>query len=67
MKIFVNQSKCQGHAMCFAQAPAVYPLDDLGYTALNGEIDVPADLEQAARRGARACPEQAIMIVETGS
>ena len=67
MKISVDQSKCQGHAMCFAQAPEVYPLDDLGYTALNGQIDVPDEVEQAARRGARACPEQAIAIVEAGS
>ncbi len=63
MKINVNRAKCQGHAMCFANGPDVYPLDDLGYTALDGEVEVPDSLAEQARRGALVCPERVITIV----
>ena len=63
MRIRVDREQCSGHAMCFAQAPGVYELDDLGYNALSGEAEVPAGLEEEARRGAQACPERAITIV----
>jgi ferredoxin len=42
----------------------VYPLDDLGYNSLEGEVQVPEGMEQAARWGADACPENAITIIE---
>ncbi|MGW2824361.1 ferredoxin [Streptomyces sp. NPDC001443] len=61
MKITVNTRLCSGHARCAATAPDLYRLDDNGY-ALPVEAGVPADLEQQAREGARACPEHAITI-----
>ena len=63
MKIHVDRSKCQGHAMCFTHAPEIYPLDDLGYTALDGEHDVAPGQEDAAERGAKACPERVITVL----
>ncbi len=50
--------------MCNSQAPEVYELDDLGYNAIDGEIEVDDVLAESARRGARACPERAITIVD---
>lgn len=62
MKIRVDRSACTGHAMCNFNAPGVFPLDDLGYNALDGEIEIPDELADQARRGALACPEQAITV-----
>jgi len=63
MKVLVQEGKCQGHARCLAEGPDVYVLDDLGYNTSNVE-DVPAHLADQARRGALACPEQALIVVE---
>jgi ferredoxin len=62
MRVEVDQSKCTGHARCFATAEDLFPLDDDGYTATSG-FDVPADREDDARLGATVCPEQAITVV----
>jgi ferredoxin len=42
-------------------APEVYEADDDGYCATRS-LDVPAELEEAARRGATSCPERAITL-----
>jgi ferredoxin len=62
VRIHVERSLCQGHARCNAVAPEVYPLDDLGYTNLDGEIEVSDELAHATIRGARSCPEMVISI-----
>src|SRR5215471_18775383 len=64
VKIRVDRSMCQGHAMCNMAAPDVYLLDDLGYNALHGEIEVAEALAEQAHRGALVCPERAITIIE---
>ena len=61
MKIKVDHTKCQGNARCWALAAQVYTLDDSGYI-VEGDITVPAGLEDLARRGARACPERALTV-----
>lgn len=63
MKIRIDKQRCVGNARCWALAPDLYPLDDEGYISVE-EVDVPAGLEELARRGARACPERVIEIVE---
>jgi ferredoxin len=63
MKIRIDKARCVGHARCAAVAPEIYELDDDGYIAVD-EIDVPAGKEDIARRGARACPERVITVVE---
>ena len=61
LKICVDASLCSGHARCAAIAPDIFRLDDNGYCASDGD-DVPDGREDAARRGARACPERAIAL-----
>jgi ferredoxin len=61
MRIVVDADRCQGHARCHAEGPAVYVLDDLGYNSTSID-DVPVELQMQARRGAMACPEYAITI-----
>ncbi len=63
MKIVVNHEKCSGHARCFAAAADFFVLDDDGYNRMP-PTDVPKALAEAARKGARACPERAITVVE---
>lgn len=63
LRIKVDRGLCSGHARCAAVAAEVYRLDDDGYCISDGD-EVRAEQEQLARRGARACPERAIEIVE---
>ena len=64
MKVSIDRATCTGHARCAALGPEFYQLDDDGYNAMNGEVDVPAGLEQQARDGADGCPERALTISE---
>jgi ferredoxin len=63
MKVRIEKARCTGNARCWALAPVLYPLDDEGYISIEG-FDVPEGQEALARRGARACPERVIEIVE---
>jgi len=63
MKIRIEKAQCVGNARCHAVAEHLYPLDDEGYIAIEG-FEVPAGEEALARRGARACPERIITVIE---
>lgn len=63
LKIIARRERCAGHARCAATAPEIYSLDDDGYIAF-AEKDVPPGREQEAARGARACPERVLSLVE---
>lgn len=63
MKIRIDKARCVGNARCWAIAPDLYRLDDDGYISIEG-FDVPEELESIAKRGARACPERVIEVVE---
>ena len=63
MKITIDRAHCVGHARCAAIAPDLYVLDAEGYIAIDG-FDVPEGQEALAQRGARACPERVIKVVE---
>jgi ferredoxin len=61
MRITVDRDRCTGHGRCYALAPEVFDADDDGYGVARVE-QLPADLEDAARRGAANCPEDAITV-----
>jgi len=66
MKVRVSPDLCCGAQRCAVVAGDVYSLVD-GFNALVGateDFEVPKGLEESARRGARACPEHAIRILE---
>jgi ferredoxin len=66
MKIRVAPDLCCGAQRCAMVAPEVYQLRD-GFNALVGASEdfvVPEGLEAQAVRGARACPECAIQVIE---
>lgn len=64
MKINVDHATCTGHAMCNVQSPDLFPLDEVGYTALDGEYEIPEGQEDAASRAVAACPERVFTIIE---
>lgn len=65
MRITVDERNCCGHARCWAMAKEFYKLDSNGYNALRGQtVEVPRDMEKAARLGAKACPDRVITIIE---
>jgi ferredoxin len=62
VRIHIDRSKCQGHAQCYAQAPDIFELDDEGYLALDGDLDVPDESMVAASRAVASCPERVFRI-----
>ncbi|MET0337528.1 MAG: ferredoxin [Caulobacter sp.] len=64
--IKINKERCAGHARCAAVAPEVYELDETGYIAFEGRV-VGEDLRARATRGARACPERVITVLDETS
>ena len=63
MKIRIDKAACVGNARCWAVSEALFPLDDDGYIDVE-EFEVPSGMEDLARRGARACPERVIQVIE---
>lgn len=63
MRIRIERAQCVGNARCHAVAEHLYPLNDEGYVATDGFAVAPED-ELMARRGAKACPERIIFVVE---
>jgi ferredoxin len=64
MKLRVDEARCQGHALCHAAAPQLFRLRDEDGHSSAVQSDVAPDLENAARRAALGCPEQAIRLEE---
>ncbi|MFM9084723.1 MAG: ferredoxin [Actinomycetota bacterium] len=62
MRVRVDSSKCQGHNRCYALAPELFDVDDLGNAFELNDGVVPAGLEDKARLAAANCPECAIII-----
>ncbi|OBK63279.1 ferredoxin [Mycobacterium colombiense] len=63
MKVRVDNSKCMGHAQCYAVSPKLFPIDESGYSNVQAHEVTPGD-EQLTREGVEACPEQALIIEE---
>ena len=63
MKVRLEQSKCVGHAQCYAVDPDLFPIDDSGYSILEAHQVDAAD-EEKTRDGVAACPELALILEE---
>jgi ferredoxin len=64
MRVHVDPEKCQGHNRCYAIAPELFDVDDLGNAHELNDGVVPARLEDKARMAVANCPEYAISITE---
>jgi ferredoxin len=66
MRISVDSEKCQGHNRCYALAPELFEVDDLGFATAVGDGTVPPELVDKARRAVSNCPEYAISVTSGG-
>ena len=64
MRIRIDDSRCQGHARCFALAPDLFDVDDYGQSSVRGDGHVPPGREDVARLAVANCPEFAIEVLE---
>jgi ferredoxin len=62
MRVHVDPERCQGHNRCYALAPELFDVDDLGNAFEVGDGEVPAGLEEKAQLAVANCPEFAITI-----
>ena len=65
MKVRVDNSKCMGHAQCYAVDHDLFPIDDAGYSVLKTH-DVRPEDEALTRAGVEACPERALALDDDG-
>ncbi len=64
MRIRVDAERCQGHTLCNMVAPELFGLrEEDGHSFVTQE-QVPAGLEEVARKAALGCPERAIEVDE---
>ena len=63
-RVHVDPEKCQGHNRCYAVAPELFDLDELGMSSEIGAGIVPAELAGKASLAVANCPEFAITITE---
>lgn len=64
MRVHLDAGTCQGHNRCYALAPEVFDVDDVGQAVLTVEDELPDDLRHRARLAAANCPEYAISITD---
>ena len=64
MEVHVDRERCQGHNRCYALAPELFDVDDLGNAFELNDGMVTAGLEEKARLAVANCPEYAISIKE---
>ena len=64
MHVHVDADKCQGHNRCYAIAPELFDVDELGYAHELNDGVVPAGMEEKARLAVANCPEHAIDLTE---
>jgi ferredoxin len=63
VKVRVEQSRCVGHAQCYAVDPEIFPIDESGYSILDAHEVAPEDA-QVTRDGVASCPEMALILDE---
>jgi ferredoxin len=63
VRIEIDPERCTGHGRCYSLAPEVFEADDEGFSVVKQAV-VDGDLLPAARRGADACPERAITLID---
>jgi ferredoxin len=62
LRVSVDRERCQGHNRCYAVAPELFELDDLGNAREVGDGLVPPELQEKARLAVANCPEEAVSI-----
>jgi ferredoxin len=63
VKVRLEQSRCVGHAQCYAVDPNLFPIDESGYSILE-EHEVRPEDEELTGDGVASCPEMALILEE---
>ena len=64
MKVKVDSEKCQGHNRCYAMAPGMFKVDELGYATPRGDGTITPETLALAKKAVDNCPERAIEVVD---
>jgi ferredoxin len=62
VRLVIDASRCDGHAICALQCPELISLDEWGYAHLESSSVTTASIAARARRAVRACPAGAITV-----
>lgn len=62
MRVRIDADRCQGHQMCAIRVPELFGSDDEGNGVVLIEGEIPAELEEDARKAEASCPEEAVML-----
>ncbi|MBV6755480.1 ferredoxin [Rhodococcus opacus] len=60
--VWVDSTRCQGHARCFAFAPDIFDFDDEGYAFIPEDRSQHAEIPEDLRLAIANCPERAIQV-----
>ena len=63
LRLKIDGAKCQGHNRCFALAPELVDVDDLGQARVLGDGLITKELHKKAALLVANCPEFAIELV----
>lgn len=64
MRVHLDAGICRGHNRCYALAPEVFDVDDLGQAVRRIDDELPADLEASTHLAEENCPEFAITLTD---
>jgi ferredoxin len=62
IRVWVDPSRCQGHARCLAFAPETFEFDDEGYAFVPEEKGTSERITEEIRLAVANCPERAIRV-----
>jgi ferredoxin len=63
MRVVVDLERCEGHGLCVATAPELFEFDPEGLSRVLHPFPG-SNQDSQARAAARACPLQAILVIE---
>lgn len=64
LRLVLDPTKCEGRGVCAEMLPELIELDGWGYPVLEEAGAVPPAVFEHAVRAVRACPRQALHLVE---
>lgn len=63
--VWVDRERCEGHGLCVFTAPAVFDLDEDGYSSVVVDA-IPADQMDGVLRAIASCPAGALAMRSAG-
>ncbi len=67
LRVVVDPTKCEGRGVCAEMLPELITLDGWGFPVLDEGGSVSSEIVEHAVRTVRACPRQALHLVEHSS